>query len=451
MKVYKFGGASVRSAEGVRNLRHIVEDERGGLFVIVSAMGKTTNALETVVDHFMAGRREEALAAFEVSVAYHNGIVEELFGGADVPASVSSSAPVSVPASVTALYDEARAVLASPTPAGSDFERWYDRIVSYGELLSTTIVSEYLNASGVANRWVDMRECFATDDRFKYASVDMEATEIRLKAIVLSEALRGEGSASDTGGAGDAGGVNVFVGQGFIGASPAGETTTLGREGSDYSAAVVASALDAESVSIWKDVPGVLNADPKIFPESTFIPELTYLDAIELAFSGAQIIHPKTIKPLQNKNIPLYVRPFGDKHAVGSVIREKIAAPVEVPILILKREQVLMTIRPRDYSFVLEEKMGDIFAVFERFGIKANLVQTSAVSMSVSIDRTRHLDELAGALEAGGFAVRYNEDMELLTVRGYTPECLQRYGRGPEVYLAQRTRRILRIVRPRTV
>jgi aspartate kinase len=421
MKVYKFGGASVRSAEGVKNLKHIVEDERGGLFIIVSAMGKTTNALEGVVDHFMAGRRTEALREFAGVEAYHAGIISGLFAGGTTPAAVQK------------LYDEARAILTNEKPSENDFEQWYDAIVSYGELISTTIISEYLNTAGVRNRWVDMRRTFITDERFKYANVDMEASGERLRAVVGS---------TD---------VDVFVGQGFIGATPDGHTTTLGREGSDYSAAVVASLLDAESVAIWKDVIGVLNADPKIFPESTFIPELTYLDAVELAFSGAQIIHPKTIKPLQNKNIPLYVRPFGDKFASGSVIRGEIATPIEVPILILKRGQVLMQIRPRDYSFVLEEKLGDIFAILERFNTKVNLVQTSAVSMSLSIDRTRRLGELVRELESHGFFVTHDEGMELLTLRGYTTAYLERYSRhAPDVFLAQRTRKILRLVRKET-
>jgi aspartate kinase len=214
---------------------------------------------------------------------------------------------------------------------------------------------------------------------------------------------------------------------------------------------VVGWALDADSVSIWKDVPGILNADPKIFDDAAFIPELSYLDAIELAFSGAQIIHPKTIKPLQNKNIPLYVRPFGDRNACGSVIKAEIAAPVEVPILILKRDQVLVSIRPHDYSFVLEEKLADIFAAFGKYNIKVNLVQTSAVNMSVSIDRTRHLDELVEELRSGGFFVKYNEGMELLTIRGFTESELDRYDRAPDdIYLSQRTRRVLRLVRRQT-
>lgn len=421
MKVYKFGGASVKSADGVRNLKYIVEDEKD-LFIIVSAMGKTTNALEAVVDLFMAGRTSEALAAFGETAAYHNGIIADLFGDASVPRSVEK------------LYDEARILLKTGKPTEEEFEKWYDVIVSFGELISTAIISEYLNSAGVRNKWVDMRRCFITDSRFKYANVDIETSTVLLRKEV-EEARE-----------------NIFVGQGFIGATIDGETTTLGREGSDYSAAVTASILDAESVSIWKDVIGVLNADPKIFPETTFIGELTYLDAIELAFSGAQIIHPKTIKPLQNKQIPLYVRPFGDKFASGSVIKGQIASPIDVPILILKRNQVLMSIRPKDYSFVLEEKLGSIFAILEEYNIKVNLVQTSAVNMSLSIDRSRRMDELIKALEADGFYVTYNDGMELLTIRGYTVPYLEKYSRNDDsIYLAQRTRKIVRIVRKETI
>jgi aspartate kinase len=418
MKVYKFGGASVRSDDGVRNLKYIVEDEKE-LFIVVSAMGKTTNALEEVVEHFMAGNKNAAMARFEATVDYHNSIIADLFEGAGVPLSVEK------------LYNDARYLLDKGTPTEEAFEQWYDAIVSYGELLSTTIISEYLNVAGVANKWVDMRRCFITDDRFKYANVNIEAST----AFLSGEVERSP--------------VKVFVGQGFIGATITGKTTTLGREGSDYSAAVVASILDAESLSIWKDVEGVLNGDPKIFADSKFIPELTYHDAIELAFSGAQIIHPKTIKPLQNKGIPLYVRPFGDKWASGSVIKSEIASPIDVPILILKRGQVLLTIRPRDYSFVLEERLGDIFAILAEFNVKVNLVQTSAVDMSLVIDTPRRVDELITTLQDSGFKVLHNKGMELLTIRGYTAPLLEKYASREDenVYVVQRTRRIVRIVR----
>ena len=239
------------------------------------------------------------------------------------------------------------------------------------------------------------------------------------------------------------------MGQGFIGGAPDGTTATLGREGSDYSAAVVAHILDAESMSVWKDVDGVMNADPKTFPDAVQIPELNYLDTIELAYSGAQIIHPKTIKPLQNKNIPLYVRPFGDKRKPGTVIRG-VSAPVEVPILILKKGQVLLTIRSRDFSFVLEEKLGTIFSLLERYRIKTNLVHNSAVNLSLCVDDTWHIDKAVAALREAGFDVMKAVDMELLTIRGYTEPLFLKYAQiGPKVFIRQTTQSTVRLVRKR--
>ena len=249
-------------------------------------------------------------------------------------------------------------------------------------------------------------------------------------------------------GAGDAAAAqeSVFIGQGFIGGAPDGTTTTLGREGSDYSAAVVANILGAESMSVWKDVDGVLNADPKIFPDAVQIKELNYLDTIELAYSGAQIIHPKTIKPLQNKNIPLYVRPFGDKRKPGTVIRGS-SVNVTVPILILKKDQVLLTIRSRDFSFVLEEKFATIFSLLERYRIKTNLIHNSAVNLGLCVDNSWHIDEAVAEFREEGFDVMKIEEMELLTIRGYTDELLHRYGYTPKVYVRQTTQSTVRIVR----
>lgn len=416
MKVYKFGGASVRSADGVRNLKHIIED-RQELFIIISAMGKTTNALENVLDLFYKGDKQAATATFAAIEAQHIEIMDSLFGVNVIPAPVQ------------ALFDECREVIASGEPSSKEWECWYDAIVSYGELISTTIISEYLASQGIDNLWVDMRKTFVTDGNFKYANVDLVATKRKLDRVVSESSQR------------------IFVGQGFIGATPTGETTTLGREGSDYSAAVVASVLDAESLSIWKDVIGVLNADPKIFADTKYIPELTYLDAIELAYSGAQIIHPKTIKPLQNSDIPLYVRPFGDKNAPGTVIKNHIAHPVDVPILILKRRQVVMTIQPNDFSFVLEERLAKIFTLLEEYNIKVNLIETSAIKMSLCVDDSRHLPRVIEEFNRYGFTVSHNADMELLTVRGYTTELLDRYIKTNEV-MVQRSRTLLRIVRP---
>ncbi|MDE7123827.1 MAG: aspartate kinase [Alistipes sp.] len=417
MKVYKFGGASVRNADGVRNLHKIIGDEQE-LFVIVSAMGKTTNALERVFGALQRGDRTAAAEEIAALRDYHAAIVADLW-----------HAPVRLER-VEALFAELERVAAETDYRAEEAELWYDRIVAYGELLSTTIVSEYLNHAGLRNRWVDMRRCFLTEQRHKDAGVDIEASTPLLRAAV--------------GGAGE----RVFVGQGFIGAAPDGTTTTLGREGSDYSAAVAAHILEAESMAVWKDVDGVLNADPKIFPDAVKIAELNYLDTIELAYSGAQIIHPKTIKPLQNKNIPLYVRPFGDKRKPGTVIRA-MSAPVDVPILILKKDQVLLTIRSRDFSFVLEEKFATIFSLLERFRIKTNLIHNSAVNLSLCVDDSWHIDEAVAALREAGFDVMKSGDMELLTVRGYTDELWRRYARGPQVFVRQATQSTVRVVRRR--
>ena len=415
MKVYKFGGASVRNAEGVRNLRNIIDDEQN-LFIIVSAMGKTTNALERVFEGVQRGDREKSAAEIARLREYHAAIIDDLWHG---PTRLER---------VEALFAELDRVAAETQYRAADAELWYDTIVAFGELLSTTVVSEYLASAGVANHWVDMRRALVTQQRHKDASVDIDASAFRLLAEV-------EGAAE-----------TIFVGQGFIGGAPDGTTTTLGREGSDYSAAVVANILGAESMSVWKDVDGVLNADPKTFPDAEQIKELNYLDTIELAYSGAQIIHPKTIKPLQNKNIPLYVRPFGDKRKPGTVIRGT-SAPGTVPILILKKDQVFLTVRSRDFSFVLEEKFATIFSLLERYRIKTNLIHNSAVNLGLCVDNSWHIDEAVAEFRDEGFDVMKVEDMELLTIRGYTDELLAKYGYTPKVFVRQTTQSTARIVR----
>ncbi|MCL2560734.1 MAG: aspartate kinase [Rikenellaceae bacterium] len=417
MKVYKFGGASVRSAEGVKNLREIVGSTGGRLFVVVSAMGKTTNALEAVVEHFMSGDRAGAAEKLSESRAYHAEICTGLFGEQGIPNRVAE------------LFAQVENTLRTGDPATHDYDYWYDAVVSYGELVSTAIVAEYLAATGVSTKWIDIRTCFVTDTRHRDANVDMWRS--------ASHLLR----------ATDDDGADVFVAQGFIGASPYGVTTTLGREGSDYSAAVVANILDAESLTIWKDVPGVMNCDPKAFSDAVHIPELTYLDAVELAYGGAQIIHPKTIKPLQNKEIPLFVRSFADPSARGSAIRREMKGQIEVPVLILKHAQVLLTVRPDDFSFVLEERLAEVFTLLGAYGLKINLIQSSAVSLSLCIDNSRRLAEVVGELQARGFRTAYNTDMQLLTIRGYTPELLEKYAACENIFLTQKTRRTIRIVK----
>ena len=395
MKVYKFGGASVRNAEGVKNLAHIVEGE-DSLFIIVSAMGKTTNALERVFGHMQNGRKEEANEEIKQIQAYHAEIIDELWGEhTDIN-------------EVTLLFGQLRNIVNDIVYRSTDAELWYDTIVAFGELISTTIISKYLNHIGTRNRWIDMRTTLLTNQRHKDANVDIKASKHRLRAAIENT------------------GVGVFVGQGFIGGAPDGTTTTLGREGSDYSAAVVANILMAESMSVWKDVDGVLNADPKIFKDAVKIDALNYLDTIELAYSGAQIIHPKTIKPLQNKNIPLYVRPFGDKTKPGTVINGE-AERVKLPILIYKRDQVLLIIRSKDFSFVMEEKFGVIFQLLDQYRIKTHLINNSAVDLGLCVDASWHIDELIKALEEEEFIVEKIEDVGLLTIRNYNVELYERY------------------------
>lgn len=418
MKVYKFGGASVRNADGVRNLHAIIEGE-SELFVVVSAMGKTTNALERVFEAVRNGDAERCRCEIDECRAYHQTIVSELFSEGyrvkradeffdDLCRYISENR-----------YDEQRA------------EEWYDRIVAYGELVSTSIVSEYLGSKGIANCWLDMRECFVTQPRHKDADVSIETSAPLLRQRIAAADAR------------------IFVGQGFIGSTPDGHTTTLGREGSDYSAAVAANIIDAESMTVWKDVDGILNADPRIFRDAYKIDELNYVDTIELAYSGAQIIHPKTIKPLQNKNIPLHVRPFGDKTARGTVI-DGTAPTVCTPIIILKRNQSLLTLRSRDLSFVLEEKFPVVFSTLERFRIKCNLIHNTAIALSLCVEESWHLEQAARALQGEGFDTEIADNIELLTIHHCKGADIDRYmGDAENILISQTTPDTIRVVRLR--
>jgi len=407
MKVYKFGGASVKNADGVRNLLDIVSGE-SDLFIIVSAMGKTTNALEGVFQAMQQGNEPVAMQRIDECYAYHRGIIDDLMG-ADVTIT-----------QVDLLFAQLRNTVKNTIYRPSDAELWYDTIVAFGELVSTTIISNYLNGHGVANRWVDMRRAFLTEQRHKDANVNIEATAVRLKREIADSE------------------VSVFVGQGFIGGAPDGTTTTLGREGSDYSAAIVAHVLDAESMSVWKDVDGILNADPKVFSDAKKIDKLNYMDTIEMAYSGAQIIHPKTIKPLQQKNIPLYVRPFGDKRASGSVITGDVERAYE-PIMIQKSNQVLLNLHSRDLSFVLEEKFAKVFTTFDSHRIRINLVHNSAVNLYIAVDASWHIDDAISELRAEGFDVEKNEDVEMVTIRYYNDELYQRYAFDKRIIIRQTT------------
>ena len=408
MKVYKFGGASVKDANGVRNLEQIVRLAGAqDLMVVVSAAGKTTNALERVVEFLDAGKEEQALAQWVDIIDYHVAIMKELGlqPGSDIR--LQGEIP----------YDPNRS-----------FDENYDQIVSLGEIMSTQIVAVYLLKQGLSVEWWNMPKLLRTDCTWREANVDNETSA----AAIRAGWERPNRPA-------------IVIAQGFIGGTEDGRRTTLGREGSDYSAALLGNYLDAESVTIWKDVPGILNADPRIEPNTVLIPSLRYQDAVELSYSGAQIIHPKTIRPLENKRIPLYVKPFGNPTADGSRIAEDGVGPIDVPVYIWRKNQILITMRAKDFAFVLEESLSEIFDIIHRNRLKVSLIQSSAVSISVCVDNTRFVADAIEALNEH-FKVSYNDHLSLLTIRGTTPEILEQAKAGRTIMLSQTTRRTARLV-----
>jgi aspartate kinase len=404
----------VRSAEGIKNIVSIVSGVTDDLFIVVSAMGKTTNAMERVLDAFMRAEKDGALEQLNEVEQFHRDICNNLF------ATEKQTAEILNP-----IFSEIKELITNGV--GNDYDRWYDRLVSYGEIISTSIISAYLKAKNINNQWLDMRKLLITDSNFREANVKMDESRKNLRKAVDFRQCK------------------IFIGQGFIGANLKGDATTLGREGSDYTAAVVGNLLGAQSVTIWKDVAGILNADPRIFSNTVLIPELTYADAVELAYSGAQIIHPKTIKPLENEDIPLYVRPFSAPAESGSVIKAQTAHTIDVPVLILRENQTLVSIRPRDFSFVLEDSLSHAFGVLNKHRIKVSLIQSSAVSISVCVDNTRYLPAALDEL-SNDYRVTYNHNLELLTIRGTNATIEAETTAGREILLAQHTRRIARFL-----
>ncbi|HEY6064218.1 MAG TPA: aspartate kinase [Chitinophagaceae bacterium] len=358
MKVFKFGGTSVNSVERIQNVGHILKfwpDEK--IMLIISAMGKTTNALEKVVDAFFAGKKEEALQLFEQVKKQHLTTAKYLLVTRYLPCEKQ----------LKDFFTEAEWLLHDKPVR--DYDYYYDQVVSVGELLSTCIVSAYLNEAGISNKWVDVRDIFRTDDDFRDANIDWEFTQSNVRSSIIP-------LFNDT---------KIVLTQGFIGATDENESTTLGREGSDYSAAVFANMLDAEHLTIWKDVKAVMNADPKQFPDAQPIAELNYNEVIEMAYYGAQVIHPKTIKPLQNKNIPLIVKSFLNPSLPGTVILNR---PVHQlpPIIVLKEKQVMLEMSSRDFSFIGEQHVGHLYHLFEKLHIKPNLTQNGAISFVCVLD-----------------------------------------------------------------
>ena len=416
IKVYKFGGASVSSADGVRNVCRIVKHQTNKIMLVVSAMGKTTNALEQVVEAVWKNNIQVADDKLEMVRQYHFQIANELF----------PSGHTFLQNQLDQIFEKILPLTEFQTLIG-DYDCLYDQIVSIGELLSTKIVTHALDREGIPASLIDITRVFLTDSTYREAKVDQQASEQRLNALLSTRPSR------------------VYVTQGFIGADANGYRTTLGREGSDYTAALLANMLDSESVSIFKDVPGVLNADPRLVTDTVLIPELTYSEAVELAYSGAQVIHPKTIRPLENKDIPLYVRPFMHPEQTGSIIKREVAAPINVPVYIWRQNQLLITLRPKDFSFVLEDSLQHLFSVVASHRLKVNLIQSSAVTVSVAVDNTRYVKNALEELSAT-YKVTYNEGLSLLTIRGATPQIIQREKQGRVVMLSQTTRRTARLL-----
>ena len=408
MNVFKFGGASVKDAAGVRNLGQIVGAQGQNAVVVVSAMGKTTNALEELVQAFTNGQTDAVQRQLTAIRQYHTRITDELTG--DFTA-------------VSQTFDALESYLQQP-PTGS-FDQIYDQIVSLGEVLSTQIVAAYLAHVGLPIRWVDARQLIRTDSTFREGRVDWPTTNRRITETVPTN--------------------GVTVTQGFIGQTQDGRTTTLGREGSDYTAAIFAHCLNAESVTIWKDVPGVLNADPKWFDETVLLEKLTYQDAIELAYYGATVIHPKTIKPLQNKDIPLRVRSFVQPDLPGTVIGS-FGESLTIPSFIFKVDQVLLSLHPNDFSFIAEDNLSRIFGRFAQAGVKINLMQNTAISFSVVVDnRSDRVPALLEQLKQD-FRVSYNEGLELITIRYYDQSTIDRVLVDKKLLLEQKSRYTVQLV-----
>jgi aspartate kinase len=417
MKVFKFGGASVKDEAAVRNLAKIVASYSSEkLIVVISAMGKTTNALERLVDAFFY-KKENAEAVLKEIRDYHFGIIENLFP--------EKSHPV---------YDDIHNALVELEWAIEDepthsYDCEYDQIVSIGEILSTKIVAAFLKEQKIDCAWKDVRDYVKTDNTYREGKVDWELTQKMVQEELLP--------AFDK--------TNIIITQGFLGVTSENFTTTLGREGSDYTAAIMAYCTDAESQTIWKDVPGVLNADPKWFDDTRLIPQMTYQDAIELTYYGATVIHPKTIKPLQNKNIPLFVRSFLDPSKEGTKIHN-VQTPLPIPCFIFKVNQVLISISPRDFSFIVEENMSSIFAVLSKHRVKINTMQNSAINLSLCVDSDDK--RLPGLIEELGksYRVLYNDKLELVTIRYYDQATLDRVTVGKTILLEVKSRYTAQLV-----
>ncbi len=416
MQVFKFGGASVKDAQGVKNLAAIVVNHGvKPLLLVVSAMGKTTNALEKLTDAYFNHRTdtESLLAGIR---DFHEQIISELFTPDDEIFNEINNTLIEIE---WMLEDE-------PHP---DYDFNYDQMVSIGELLATRIVNAYLNRQGVDSLWLDARSFVQTDNRYREGKLNWEKSSQAIKSR-LPQLLQNR----------------VVVTQGFIGGTSENFTTTLGREGSDFSAAIFASCLNASSLTVWKDVDGILNADPKLFSNTVKYAELPYQEAMEMSYYGATIIHPKTIKPLQQHKIPLYVKPFGQPEASGTVIHENATTDVSISAVIVKQNQVLMSLFTREASFINENHIGEVFNSLASLSIKVNVMQTSALSLTICFDMDSvKFNKLIGMLSTS-YTIRYNENLQLITIRHYKPEIIDELTAGRSIMLEQLSRSTAQLV-----
>jgi aspartate kinase len=416
MLVFKFGGASVKDAEGMINLGRVVKKYDGEqLMIVVSAMGKTTNALEKLTRAYIDGS-DDMHALYEDVKQYHYSMLAGLFEHSH-----------SIFNEVANTFVEIDWMIEDEPHSDHDFI--YDQIVSVGELVSTRIVSAYLEKKGIKNRWLDVRGYIHTDNTYREGAVQWDKTCQSIQRDVPALLEKG-----------------AVVTQGFLGGTSENFTTTLGREGSDYTASIFAACLRAESVTTWKDVPGILNADPKLFEDTVKFDELSYTEAIEMAYYGASVIHPKTIRPLQNAKIPLLVKPFYNPDAAGTIIKETATHVFEKPIIITKQNQVLLSLSTRNYSFISEDHLSDIIGRFAKNHIKINMMQTSALSFSVCFDcREEKFARLLANIHAD-YKVRYNTGLTLITVRHYGENTLKELTAGKNILLEQVSRNTAQII-----
>jgi len=409
MLVFKFGGASVKDSNGVRNLLNIVSTYSDNLVVVVSAFGKTTNALEEILK---LSYQDMAMSLSKVDdlKKYHFNMIDDLF--TDKHHEIFAEIDGEFNLLVNKLTDEKY----------NSYDLKYDQIVSFGEIFSTKIISAFLNAEQLSNRWIDIRKVLKTDDIYREAKIDFEITQKESEKTFDFKDHR------------------VFITQGFIGGSKKGLVTTLGREGSDYTAAVLANLLNANKVVVWKDVEGILNADPQFFDDTKKLDKLSYQEAVELAYFGAKVIHPKTLKPLHNKNIPLYVRSFINPDDKGTEIDCFKEYDQNLPVFVLKKDQILISLFPKDLSFVLEDELSRIFKYLSDHRIKVNIIQNSAISISFCIDNANSKSKQLIEKLKEDYKVLYNDQLELLTIRHYTEEAINKITWNRKIFIEQRSR-----------